>query len=141
MGDVAKTATEVDLEQVDVTDCEHWIRARRIPCSQGSAASAPCTGARSTSTPNEEGFWSVARADDVREVSLDWETFSSERGGVTGLTHAVPLELQQAMFIGMDPPKHDRLKMPVPARLHPEADRRARGRDPRDRRARARRRR
>jgi cholest-4-en-3-one 26-monooxygenase len=44
-------------------------------------------------------------------VSLDWETYSSERGGVTGLTHAIPLELAQAMFIGMDPPKHDRLKM------------------------------
>jgi cytochrome P450 len=44
-------------------------------------------------------------------VSRDWETYSSEIGGVTGLTHAIlPLELQQAMFIGMDPPKHDRLK-------------------------------
>ena len=31
--------------------------------------------------------------------------------GITALTHSVlPLELQQAMFIGMDPPKHDRLK-------------------------------
>jgi cholest-4-en-3-one 26-monooxygenase len=46
----------------------------------------------------------------VRAVSLDWETFSSERGGVTGLTHVVPLELQNGMFIGMDPPKHDRIK-------------------------------
>jgi cholest-4-en-3-one 26-monooxygenase len=43
-------------------------------------------------------------------VSLDWETFSSEIGGVTGLTHAIPLELMQAMFIAMDPPKHDRIK-------------------------------
>jgi cytochrome P450 len=44
-------------------------------------------------------------------VSRDWETYSSERGGVTALTNAImPLELIQAMFIGMDPPKHDRLK-------------------------------
>jgi cholest-4-en-3-one 26-monooxygenase len=61
--------------------------------------------------PEEDGFWSLSKGDDIREVSLDHETYSSERGGVTGLTHAVPLELQQAMFIGMDPPKHDRLKM------------------------------
>jgi len=54
----------------------------------------------------------VTTADDVHEVSHDWQTYSSERGGVTALTHAVmPLELIQAMFIGMDPPKHDRLKM------------------------------
>ena len=60
--------------------------------------------------PDEEGFWSVTRADDVREVSLDWQTFSSERGGVMGLTHVFPLELQTSQFIAMDPPKHDRLK-------------------------------
>jgi cholest-4-en-3-one 26-monooxygenase len=64
-----------------------------------------------THFPEEAGFWSVTKADDMREVSLDWETYSSERGGITALTNAViPLELIQAMFIGMDPPKHDRLK-------------------------------
>jgi cholest-4-en-3-one 26-monooxygenase len=61
--------------------------------------------------PDEAGFWSVTRAEDVLAVSRDWETFSSERGGITALTEAImPLALQQAMFIGMDPPKHDRLK-------------------------------
>jgi cytochrome P450 len=64
-----------------------------------------------TEYPEEAGFWSVALADDIHEVSRDWQTYSSERGGVTALTDAVlPLELIQAMFIGMDPPKHDRLK-------------------------------
>ncbi len=61
--------------------------------------------------PDEEGFWSVTTADDVFEVSRDWQTYSSEIGGFTALKNAIlPLELQQAMFIGMDPPKHDRLK-------------------------------
>jgi cholest-4-en-3-one 26-monooxygenase len=61
--------------------------------------------------PEEEGFWSVTLADDVHAVSRDWKTYSSERGGITALTNAImPLELIQAMFIGMDPPKHDRLK-------------------------------
>src|SRR3954466_9686004 len=65
-----------------------------------------------TEYPEEEGFWSVTTADDVHEVSHDWQTYSSERGGITALTNAImPLELIQAMFIGMDPPKHDRLKM------------------------------
>jgi cytochrome P450 len=61
--------------------------------------------------PDEAGYWSVTTADGVRDVSLDWKTYSSEIGGFTAATNAgLPLELQQAMFIGMDPPKHDRLK-------------------------------
>ena len=37
--------------------------------------------------PSEAGFWSVTNADDVHTVSRDWQTYSSERGGVTaGLT-------------------------------------------------------
>ncbi len=60
--------------------------------------------------PAEAGYWSVTTADDVHTVSRDWETFSSAFG-ITALTDSVmPLELIQAMFIGMDPPKHDRLK-------------------------------
>jgi cholest-4-en-3-one 26-monooxygenase len=67
--------------------------------------------AKITEYPQEEGFWSVTKADDIHEVSRDWRTYSSEVGGITLLRHAImPLELIQAMFIGMDPPKHDRLK-------------------------------
>jgi cytochrome P450 len=63
--------------------------------------------------PGEDGFWSVTTADDVFEVSRDWQTYSSEIGGFVATKTAdagLPLEMQQAMFIGMDPPKHDRLK-------------------------------
>jgi cytochrome P450 len=63
-----------------------------------------------TEYPEEDGYWSITRADDVREISLDWETYSSAHG-ITALTNAImPVELISAMFIGMDPPKHDRLK-------------------------------
>jgi cholest-4-en-3-one 26-monooxygenase len=66
---------------------------------------------RITEFPDEDGFWSVVTADDVHRVSRDWETYSSELGGFTALKNSIlPLELQQAMFIGMDPPKHDRIK-------------------------------
>jgi cytochrome P450 len=64
-----------------------------------------------TEYPNEDGFWSVTTAEDVLEVSRDWQTFSSEVGGFTATKNTgLSLEMQQAMFIGMDPPKHDRLK-------------------------------
>ncbi len=66
---------------------------------------------RITEFPDEDGFWSLTTADDVHEVSKDWQTYSSELGGFTALKNSIlPLELQQAMFIGMDPPKHDRIK-------------------------------
>jgi cholest-4-en-3-one 26-monooxygenase len=61
--------------------------------------------------PDEAGYWSVTTAEGVREVSLDWKTYSSERGGVVAGTEAgMPLELMTSMFIAMDPPKHDRIK-------------------------------
>ena len=61
--------------------------------------------------PEEAGYWSVTTAEGVYEVSRDWQTYSSERGGITAITNSIlPLELMQAMFIGQDPPKHDRVK-------------------------------
>ena len=60
--------------------------------------------------PEEDGFWSVTTADGVHQVSRDWRTYSSAHG-ITAVSDAViPVELISAMFIGMDPPKHDRLK-------------------------------
>jgi len=60
--------------------------------------------------PEEGGFWSVTSAEDVHNVSRDWATYSSEAGGITVISNIFPLELTRAMFIGMDPPKHDRVK-------------------------------
>ena len=63
-----------------------------------------------TEFPAAAGFWSVTTADDVHAVSRDWETYSSELGGVVAINEVFPIELARAMFIGMDPPKHDRIK-------------------------------
>ncbi|MEA2224754.1 MAG: hypothetical protein QOE67_36 [Solirubrobacteraceae bacterium] len=64
---------------------------------------------RVTEYPNEKGFWSVTTAEDIHTVSRDWQSYSSAHG-VTAVSEVFPLELTRAMFIGMDPPKHDRLK-------------------------------
>lgn len=98
------------LERIDVTDREHWEQGPPHELFKDLRGKCPVHWSEINEYPEEEGFWSVTLPDDVREVSLDWQTYSSELGGVTGLTHAVPLELQQGMFIGMDPPKHDRIK-------------------------------
>jgi cholest-4-en-3-one 26-monooxygenase len=102
----------VDLDEVLVTERELWQDGPPHELFKRLRSECPVHWtARITEYPDEAGFWSVTKADDVHAVSRDWETYSSELGGVTGLTHAImPLELQRAMFIGMDPPKHDRLK-------------------------------
>ncbi|MGZ6707739.1 MAG: cytochrome P450 [Solirubrobacteraceae bacterium] len=60
--------------------------------------------------PEETGYWSVTTADNIHTVTRDWRTYSSAYGITTVSAAVMPLELIQAMFIGMDPPKHDRLK-------------------------------
>ncbi|HYV15799.1 MAG TPA: cytochrome P450 [Conexibacter sp.] len=106
------TSTGSDLEHVLVGDPEHWQDGPPYELFKELRARCPIHWtSRIPDFPNEAGYWSVTTADDVHTVSRDWQTYSSELGGITALTDSIlPLELTRAMFIGMDPPKHDRLK-------------------------------
>jgi cytochrome P450 len=105
-------ALEAPIEEMELAERGMWPDGPPHELFKKMRAECPIHRTEKISEyPEEDGFWSVTRADDVHTVSHDWKTYSSEIGGITGLTHAImPLELQQAMFIGMDPPKHDRLK-------------------------------
>jgi cytochrome P450 len=102
---------QTPLEQVLVTEREQWDDGPPHELFKEMREKCPVHWtSKITEYPEEDGYWSVTRADDVRAVSLDWETYSSATG-VTALTNAImPVDLIRAMFIGMDPPKHDRLK-------------------------------
>ncbi|HZV75266.1 MAG TPA: cytochrome P450 [Conexibacter sp.] len=106
------TSTGSDLDQVLVGDPEHWQDGPPYELFARLRGECPVHWtSRITDFPDEAGYWSVTTADDVHTVSRDWQTYSSELGGITALTDSIlPLELTRAMFIGMDPPKHDRLK-------------------------------
>ena len=73
------TSTRNDLEQLLVTDREHWLdgpphelfRRLRTECPVHWTAGI-------TEYPKEAGYWSVTRADDIHTVSRDWRTYSSE---------------------------------------------------------------
>jgi cytochrome P450 len=105
------TATGSDLSKVLVTEREHWKDGPPHEIFRQLRAQCPVHWtSKITEFPGEAGFWSATTADDIHEVSRDWETYSSERGGVTAASGVFPIELARAMFIGMDPPKHDRLK-------------------------------
>ena len=103
---------QTPLEEVRVGDRENFANGQPLELFRRLRSECPVHWTDGiTEYPEEEGFWSVTRAEDVYEVSRDWKTYSSEIGGFVALKNSIlPLELQQAMFIGMDPPKHDRLK-------------------------------
>jgi cytochrome P450 len=111
--EVSAAPDQVPLEGLLLTEREVWPDGPPHELFKRMRSECPVHWTeRITEYPDEAGYWSVTKADDIHAVSHDWETYSSELGGVTGLTDAVmPLELQRAMFIAMDPPKHDRLKM------------------------------
>ncbi len=106
------TTRPSSLDQVLVGDIENWEDGPPHDLFKRMRSECPVHWSSQISQfPEEDGFWSVTRPEDLETVSLDWQMYSSERGGITALTNAImPLELIQAMFIGMDPPKHDRLK-------------------------------
>jgi cholest-4-en-3-one 26-monooxygenase len=100
-----------DIESVELTERELWLDGPPLEAFKQMRAKCPVHWTEKfEELPDEAGFWSVTTADDVHTVSRDWETYSSELGGVVVAAAGFPIELARAMFIGMDPPKHDRLK-------------------------------
>jgi len=100
-----------DLENVLIGDREHWLDGPPHELFTQLRSECPVHfSERITEYPEEPGFWSVTTADDIHTVSRDWQTYSSELAGITAVSRVFPIELTRAMFIGMDPPKHDRLK-------------------------------
>jgi cholest-4-en-3-one 26-monooxygenase len=105
------TSVGSDLENVLVTEREHWEEGTPNELFAQLRGQCPVHWtAGITEFPEEAGYWSVTTAEDVHTVSRDWRTYSSELGGVTAANVGFPIELARAMFIGMDPPKHDRVK-------------------------------
>jgi cytochrome P450 len=99
-----------DIRSVEVSDEELWRDGPPHEVFKRLRGECPVHWTEQIQEfPDEAGFWSVTTADDVHAVSRDWETYSSELGGITA-AGVLPLELNRAMFIGMDPPKHDRVK-------------------------------
>ncbi|HEX6229285.1 MAG TPA: cytochrome P450 [Solirubrobacterales bacterium] len=109
-----RTETESAQRRVEdelVLEREHWAGGPPLELFKRMRRECPVHWTSEvTEFPAAAGFWSVTTADDVHAVSRDWQTYSSELGGVVAINEVFPIELARAMFIGMDPPKHDRLK-------------------------------
>ena len=98
-----------DLESVELTAPELWLDGPPHKLFKQLRRECPIHWTEGFEDfPDEAGFWSVTTAQDIHTVSRDWQSYSSAHG-ITA-AGVFPIELTRAMFIGMDPPKHDRLK-------------------------------
>ena len=110
IGEDSMASVRSDLENVLVGERENWQDGPPHELFAQLRGQCPVHWtSRATEYPEAPGYWSVTTAEDIHTVSRDWQTYSSATG-ITAINAVFPLELTQAMFIGMDPPKHDRLK-------------------------------
>jgi cytochrome P450 len=100
-----------DIESVELSEEALWLEGPPHEVFKEMRARCPVHWTEKIEEfPDEPGFWSVVTAEDVYAVTRDFHTFSSEIGGVVAVNGDFPIEYARAMFIGMDPPKHDRIK-------------------------------
>jgi cytochrome P450 len=108
------TITEQDLSSIDLADPTLWDAGPPWELFARLQREAPVHFSPQAVTPGEGGFWSIVRHEDVRAVTRDYKTFSSERRGILLVDDiGVPLDVQRLQMISMDPPRHDRLKQLV----------------------------
>jgi cytochrome P450 len=116
-------AKQMDLDSLDLADQAVWDDGVPYDLFKRMQREAPVHFSPQNNAPGEGGFWSITRYDDVRAVSRDHRTFSSERRGIFHLddiAEGISLDLQRMQLISMDPPRHDRLKALVIKEFTPE---------------------
>ncbi|HME01695.1 MAG TPA: cytochrome P450 [Solirubrobacteraceae bacterium] len=119
-------APESDLAEVDLGNLELW---REGPPHELFARMREMDGLHWSpldAFPEESGFWSIVRFEDIATVGRDHSTYSSKRSIVVvdklawdGETPD-PLDLAENMLITQDPPRHDRLKALVQRAFTPK---------------------
>ena len=90
----AADPTDVPLDKLRMADREHWLDGPPHEQFKRLRGQCPVHWTETiTEYEDEKGFWSVTTAEDIHEVSRDWETYSSAHG-FTGADNIIPVELQ-----------------------------------------------
>ena len=111
--------TTQDLDALDLADPRLWEDGPPYELFATLQRERPIHFSEQAVAPEEGGFWSVVRFEDVHTVTRDFETFSSERRGIFAVDDiGMPLDIQRLQMISMDPPRHDRLKKIVGQGVH-----------------------
>jgi cytochrome P450 len=113
-----------DLDNIDLADQAVWDDGPPYELFARMQREDPVHFSPQRNRPDEGGFWDITRFEDVRTVSRDHRTFSSEKRGIfhwDEISDGLTLDLQRLQLISMDPPRHDRLKAMVIKEFTPEA--------------------
>ena len=101
------TTTEQDLGNIDLADPALWDAGPPYDLFARMQREARVHFSPQRVAPDEGGFWSITRHEDVRAVSRDFKTFSSERRGILNVDDVgVPLVVARTQMISMDPPRN-----------------------------------
>jgi len=104
-------STSLDLSKLDLADPRLWDDGVPYDLFSALQREQPVHWSPQAVAPDEGGFWSIVRYDDIFTVTRDFETFSSEKRGIFLVDDiGVPLDIQTLQMISMDPPRHSRLK-------------------------------
>lgn len=93
----------VDLAEVDLSDPDLFADGIPHALFARMRREAPVHW---NPLPDEPGFWSVLRHEDIATVSKDTETFSSWQGGTMIREATLPVPVARQMMLNMDPPQH-----------------------------------
>jgi cytochrome P450 len=115
-----------DLAGLDLSDLDLWKDGPPGEIFRRLRESEPLHWSELGDFPDEGGFWSVVRYEDIATVGRDHETFSSNRSIILVDKMASepgapdPMDLSANMMITQDPPRHDRLKALVQRAFTPK---------------------
>ncbi len=118
-------ATESELAEHDLGNLDLWRGGPPHELFSRMRAMDGLHWSTLDAFPQESGFWSIVRYEDIATVGRDHETYSSERSIVVvdklswdGTPD--PMDLAANMLITQDPPRHDRLKALVQRAFTPK---------------------
>jgi cytochrome P450 len=120
------TASPSDLTEVDLGNLDLWQDGPPHELFARMRAMDGLHWSPLDAFPEERGFWSVVRAEDVATVGRDHATYSSKRSIVVvdklswDEDTPDPMDLVESMLITQDPPRHDRLKALVQRAFTPK---------------------
>jgi cytochrome P450 len=96
------------LDGIDLVNPDNYVEAVPFEWFDRLRREAPVSW-HPEPAPNH-GFWAVTRHDDLTQVHMDWETFSSEKGAVA-LEELDPEQLEtRKTMLETDPPRHTELR-------------------------------
>ncbi len=101
-------ATQIDVSRMDLANPDSYVD--RIPFEWFDELRHTAPVAWHPEPAPNHGFWAVTRYDDLVQVHMDWETFSSEKGAVAlEELDEEQLRIRKSM-LETDPPRHRELR-------------------------------